>query len=77
METKHYTIKQAAGGRAVFLCDCCDHRISTKDFDRRNGNVRTQAAAAMHRHYVSEHKMNTVFMAKDRNAARERVWRMR
>lgn len=77
MEIRHYTIKHGNGGSAFFLCDCCHHRVSTEDFDPRNGNVRTQAAAAMNQHYVSEHNVNTLFMAKDRDAARERVWRMR
>jgi hypothetical protein len=55
---KHYTIQLGNGGCATFSCTCCKYHVSTKDFDRTNGNLRTQAAAAMTLHYDFAHKSN-------------------
>lgn len=71
---KRYTIRHGKGG-AIFLCVCCDYRVSIKDFDPENGNVRTQTAAAMNLHYNSEHKVRRQFMAITRQVGEERVWR--
>lgn len=75
MEINRYAIRHGKGDGALFLCTCCNYCLSTKDFDRENGNVRTQAAAAMNLHYDSEHKVSLQFMAPTQQAGVERVWR--
>jgi hypothetical protein len=73
MDTQHYTISHSKRGSAEFRCSYCDYRVSTKDFDRRNGNVRMQAATAMSTHQASEHKRPVLTWAI-RSAGAERVW---
>ena len=46
---RYYTIK-STNGAIRFKCICCEHTVATFDFERRNGNQRTQAAAAMNQH---------------------------
>jgi len=48
---------QAWEGRQRGTVRChCDYCVRTKEFDHRNGNVRTQAATAMIEHQASEHR---------------------
>ena len=54
MDTQHYSIRHDKGGNAVLVSCHCDYCLRTKDFDHRNGNVRTQAATAMIPHQASE-----------------------
>jgi hypothetical protein len=74
MKHEHYTIRHGKGSGSLFLCTCCDYRVSTKDFDRTNGNVRTQAAAAMNTHHDSEHKVNMLLTTIPREGV-QRMWR--
>lgn len=39
-----YTTKRIKGGTA-FQCQSCEYRITTLDFDSKDGNCRTQAAS--------------------------------
>ena len=70
---KLYLIRHGKGGNAEFGCTGCAYRVRTKDFDRRNGNVRTQAAAAMTAHQAVEHKRSFLNWASQ-SAGKERVW---
>lgn len=74
METRCYSIRHGKGG-ATFTCNGCNYQLRSKDFDPRNGNVRTQAAAAMRLHYESEHKVNVRFITSTDPQGAERVWR--
>ena len=56
MDIQPYAIRQGKSGDAVLECRRCDYRVRTKDFNPRNGNVRTQAASAMIAHQTSEHR---------------------
>jgi hypothetical protein len=49
-----YTITRIKGG-IKFTCTHCAHHVSTLDFDPRDGNLRTQAAAAINRHAAKVH----------------------
>jgi hypothetical protein len=37
-------------GGITFKCVFCEHSVTTRDFDRTQGNHRTQAATAMNQH---------------------------
>ena len=49
-----YTTKRIEGGIA-FKCDQCEYRVTTLDFQGKDGNVRTQAATAVNKHAVLAH----------------------
>jgi hypothetical protein len=51
---RYYTTKPLSGG-ITFKCIFCEHTVSTQELDRLNGNLRTQAAAAMNRHAAEMH----------------------
>jgi hypothetical protein len=51
---RYYTIKSTNAG-TQFKCICCQHTVATLDFERSNGNQRTQAAAAMKQHASELH----------------------
>jgi hypothetical protein len=72
MAIQPYTIRRGKGGDTEFRCSHCDYCVKTKDFARRNGNVRTQAATAMSRHKAAEHKHPVLTWAM-RSAGAERV----
>ncbi|HUK23735.1 MAG TPA: hypothetical protein VLV49_04080 [Terriglobales bacterium] len=42
-------------GGIAFKCIACKHTVNTLEFDSVNGNLRTQAAAAMNQHVVDLH----------------------
>ncbi|HKU21548.1 MAG TPA: hypothetical protein VJQ50_11080 [Terriglobales bacterium] len=51
---RRYTIKRIEGGIA-FKCEQCEYRVTTLDFQSKDGNLRTQAATAVNEHSVSAH----------------------
>ena len=51
---RYYTTKPMNGG-ITFKCVFCDHSVATRDFDRTQGNNRTQAATAMNQHVRELH----------------------
>jgi hypothetical protein len=66
-----YTIARVKGGLR-FTCSHCAHYVSTVDFDLRNGNLRTQAAAAISRHATAVHHEPVMFSSLD---PQQRIWR--
>ena len=66
-----YTIARTKGGMK-FSCTHCAHHVSTLDFDSRNGNLRTQAAAAINQHAASVHHEPAMFSSLD---APQIIWR--
>lgn len=68
---RFYTIERIKGGMK-FKCTHCSHHVSTLDFDPRNGNLRTQAAAAVNRHAAKVHHEPLLFSSLDfQQSARE------
>jgi hypothetical protein len=55
---RHFNTKQVVGGGTRFNCVHCPYSVNTLDFAILNGNLRTQAAAAINRHSASEHVSN-------------------
>ena len=53
-DVRYYTTKPMNGG-ITFKCVFCEHSVATGDFDRSQGNNRTQAATAMNRHVRELH----------------------
>ena len=51
---RRYTTKRIEGGIA-FKCEQCEYRVTTLDFQSKDGNVRTQAATAVNEHAVLAH----------------------
>lgn len=51
---RRYTTKQIEGG-IVFKCEQCEYRVTTLDFQSKDGNLRTQAATAVNEHAVPAH----------------------
>jgi hypothetical protein len=51
---RYYTTKPMDGG-ITFKCVFCQHTVSTLDFDRIQGNHRTQAATVMNQHAKERH----------------------
>jgi hypothetical protein len=51
---RYYTIKPK-NGDVKFTCTFCDYNVSTSDFDRSNGHLRTQAAADINKHAGALH----------------------
>jgi len=51
---RRYTTKRIEGGIA-FNCEQCEYRVTTLDFQSKDGNVRTQAATAVNEHAVLAH----------------------
>jgi hypothetical protein len=68
---RYYTTRPIKGG-TLFLCTLCEHRISTLDFRRENGNCRTQAATSINLHAHEAHRHQVPPIAAD---AYQRVWR--
>jgi hypothetical protein len=68
---RSYTITRIKGGMK-FACTHCAHNVSTLDFDPRDGNLRTQAAAAVNRHAAKVHHQPVMFSSLD---VQYRVWR--
>jgi hypothetical protein len=55
---RHFNTKQVVGGGTRFNCVHCPFSVNTLDFAILNGNLRTQAAAAINQHSASEHVSN-------------------
>ena len=51
---RNYTTKRIEGGMA-FKCEQCEYRVTTLDFQSKDGNTRTQAATAVNEHAVLVH----------------------
>jgi hypothetical protein len=67
---RHYTNTRIENG-SIFQCIHCDHRVSTLQFQRENGNCRTQAATAINQHAATVHHKPMLISAN----AQQRVWR--
>jgi hypothetical protein len=52
---RNYTTKRIVGGMA-FKCEQCEYRVTTLDFQSKDGNTRTQAATAVNQHAVLVHQ---------------------
>jgi hypothetical protein len=59
-----YTTKRIKGGTA-FQCQSCEYRITTLDFDTKDGNCRTQAATAMVQHAAAVHHQPMLFSSSN------------
>jgi hypothetical protein len=59
-----YTTKRIRGGTA-FQCQSCEYRITTLDFDSKDGNCRTQAATAMNQHAAAVHHQPMLFSSSN------------
>ncbi len=68
---RHYTTKRTKDG-TMFICIHCEHRVTTLDFHREAGNLRTQAATAINLHAAAVHGHPMLFSASD---SRQRIWR--
>jgi hypothetical protein len=68
---RFYTISRIKGGMK-FTCTHCTHHVSTRDFDPRNGNLRTQAAGEINRHAATIHHEPVMFSSLD---VQQRIWR--
>lgn len=68
---KHYTTDRIEGG-ILFKCIHCQYRVSTLDFDVRDGNLRTQAAHALNQHGTEVH--NQPMIISDPNVQKF-IWR--
>jgi hypothetical protein len=53
-DVRYYTTTPMNGG-ITFKCVFCEHTVATRDFDRTQGNNRTQAATAMNQHVRELH----------------------
>ena len=62
---RRYTTKRIEGGIA-FKCEQCEYRVTTLDFQSKDGNVRTQAATAVNEHAVLEHHEPMLVSANQR-----------
>jgi hypothetical protein len=51
---RYYTTKPMNGG-TTFKCTFNEHKVTTFDFKRTNGNHRTQTAAAINQHVALRH----------------------
>jgi hypothetical protein len=51
---RRYTTTRIKGGIA-FKCERCEYRVTTLDFQSKDGNVRTQAATALNEHALLAH----------------------
>jgi hypothetical protein len=51
---RHYTTERIEGGIA-FKCEQCEYRVTTLDFQSKDGNIRTQAATSVNEHAVLVH----------------------
>ena len=68
---KHYTIKRIQDG-TMFTCVHCEHHVTTLDFHREAGNLRTQAATAINLHAAAVHGHPMVVSAPDLQPS---IWR--
>jgi hypothetical protein len=70
MVKRYYTVARAKGS-VKFTCTQCTHHVTTLDFDPREGNQRTQAAAAINQHATQVHHEPVLFSSFDT----QRIWR--
>jgi hypothetical protein len=68
---RHYTTKRIKDG-TMFTCVRCEHHVSTLDFGREDGNLRTQAATAINLHAAAQHRQP---MGISLLEPAQRVWR--
>ncbi len=68
---KHYTIERIKGGMR-FTCTRCEHSVTTLEYNARDGNLRTQAAAAINQHATKEHQQPLIYSSLD---PQQRIWR--
>jgi hypothetical protein len=61
---KHYITNRIEGGMQ-FTCIRCEYSVSTLDFDRRDGDLRSQAATAINRHAVAVHHQPMMYSSLD------------
>ncbi len=68
---RHYKIKRIKDG-AMFICVHCEHHVTTLNFHREAGNLRTQAATAINLHAAAVHGQPMAVPAPD---SQQRIWR--
>ena len=68
---RHYTTKRIKDG-TMFICAHCEHRVTTQDFHREAGNLRTQAATAINLHSAAVHGQPMAVSSTD---SQQRIWR--
>lgn len=69
---RHYTTQRIEAGGMQFTCVHCSYSVRTLDFDPKNGNLRTQAAAALNKHAIQVHNQPRIISAPD---VQKRIWR--
>jgi hypothetical protein len=52
----------------AFKCVQCEYRVTTLDFQSKDGNTRTQAATAVNEHAVSVHHQPMLISSPQRRA---------
>ena len=68
---RNYSTQRIKGGMQ-FTCVRCPHSVRTLDFDPKDGNLRTQAAAALNQHAAQVHNQPMIISAPD---VQQRIWR--
>jgi hypothetical protein len=68
---KTYRIERIKSGMK-FVCEQCEHSVSTLDFDTKGGNLRTQAATAINDHAIKAHHAPMIVSPSD---SQQRSWR--
>jgi len=56
----------------MFVCIHCEHRVTTLDFQKDAGNLRTQAATAINVHAAAAHGQPLIVSAP---TSQRRIWR--
>jgi len=56
----------------MFICVRCEHHVTTLDFQREGGNLRTQAATAINLHAAAVHGQPMAVSSTD---WQQRIWR--
>jgi hypothetical protein len=68
---RHYTTNRIKDG-TMFTCTHCEHSVTTLDFHKETGNLRTQAATAINLHAAAVHGQPVLISAPD---SQHRIWR--
>jgi len=68
---RHYTMKRIKDG-TMFTCAYCEHCVTTSDFPREAGNLRTQAATAINQHAAAVHGQPMEISVQE---SQRRMWR--
>ncbi|MGO9922061.1 MAG: hypothetical protein ACLQIB_46110 [Isosphaeraceae bacterium] len=71
-QVKPYRIERIKNGMK-FTCTHCNHSVTTLDFESKAGNLRTQAATAIHHHAAEAHHDSTTGPAHDAELHTSRI----